>query len=146
MLSLPESSSVCRGGRGLVAAWSRSLRPRLGDQGGDLPGASQPAGHADPLELAGCCLQQRAGAGALPQPGVHQRLIEVSDGPQRACPLLLQHRTGLAEPVGGLIRPAVDRAQPGEGQPHVHGREPEVGRERLVAQGRLDRPQMVAAA
>jgi hypothetical protein len=71
--------------------------------------------------------------------GEHQCLVEVGDGPERACFLFFKDQARLREPVVCFIKAAVQGAQAGNRQPQIHHREPEVGGKRLEAQGSLDR-------
>src|SRR5215468_9910291 len=88
-------------------------------------GAADPPRHAEGLELLQRCLEQRPRALAIAAdaaPCVHQRLVVVDDGAQRACTLLVENDPRLREPVDRIVMTISKRAQAGEAQPAVdHG-------------------------
>src|SRR5438552_16518612 len=79
--------------------------------------AAEPSRHPEVLEPSPGAFEERQGTLAVAgraAPLVHERLVEVGDGAQRARPLLLEDGAGAGEPVGGFVVPSLEPAEPRE--------------------------------
>src|SRR5262245_30426730 len=93
-------------GDGMRSARLGAPRRSRSELGRRLPNAPEPSRHPELLELAVGGIEKRQRALAVAgraAPLIHDRLVEVGDGPERPRPLLVQDGAGAGEPVGGFV-------------------------------------------